>query len=95
MVVTINEKKPAHNNAYLMKEVKSFKWLGNNIDNQLKYSTQIDYTGLQEKFPRTNFDYLVSFSPAVYEYENHFFPLRPYFYKFYDEGLKNNKIGCL
>ena len=52
-------------------------------------------TGLQKKFPRMNFQYFVSFFPAEYDYESHFFPSRPDFPKFYDKGLKINKICCL
>ena len=32
----------------------------------------VNNTGLQKKFPRINFQYLVSFSPSEYEYENLF-----------------------
>ena len=53
-----------------------------------------DYTGLQKKFPRISFQYSVSFFPAEYEYESHFFPSRPESPKFYDKGLKISKIGC-
>ena len=45
----------------------------------------IDNTGLQKKLPGTNFQYSVSFSPAEYENESHFFPSRPDFPKFYDK----------
>ena len=54
-----------------------------------------NYAGLQKNIPKINFQYLVSFPPAEYEYENHFFPSLPDFPKFYDKGLKINKIGCL
>ena len=53
------------------------------------------YIGLQKKFPRINFQYLVSLNPAEYEYESHFFASRQDFPKFYDKGLKTNKIGFL
>ena len=53
------------------------------------------YTVLQKKIPRIYFQYSVSFPPAEYEYVSHFFPSRPVLPKFYDEGLKINKIGCL
>ena len=53
-----------------------------------------DNTGLKKNFPRINFQYSVSFSPAEYEYEGHFFPSRPDFPKFYDKSLKIIKIGC-
>ena len=52
-------------------------------------------TGLQKIFPRINFHYSVSFSPDEYEYESHLFLSRLEFQKFYDKGLKINKIGCL
>ena len=54
-----------------------------------------DNTGLQKNFPRIRFQYSVSFSPAEYEFESHFFPSRQYFPKIYDKCLKINKIGCL
>ena len=50
--------------------------------------------GLQKNYRKINFQYSVIFPPAEYEYENHFFPSRPDFPKFYDKCLKNNKIGC-
>ena len=53
------------------------------------------YTGLQKNIPRMSFQYSLSFSPAEYEYESHFFPSRPAFPKFYDKGPRINKIGCL
>ena len=53
-----------------------------------------NYTGLQKNFPIINFQYSVSFSPAEYEYESHFFPLRLDFPNNYDKGLKIIKIGC-
>ena len=54
-----------------------------------------NYTGLQKKISMINFQYSVSFSPAEYEYTSHFFASRPDFPKFYNKGLKINKIGCL
>ena len=54
-----------------------------------------DYTDLQKKFPGINFQDSIRFSAAEYEYESRFFPSRPDFPKFYDKGLKINKIGCL
>ena len=51
-------------------------------------------TGLQ-KIPRINSQYSVSFSPAEYGYESHFFPSRPVFQKIYNKDLKINIIGCL
>ena len=53
-----------------------------------------NYTGLQKKFLRINFQYSYSFSPAAYEYESHFFPSRLDFPENYDKGLKINKNGC-
>ena len=55
---------------------------------------KINYTSLQKNFPRLNFPYSVIFSPAEYEYERHVFTSRLDFPQKYDEGLKNNKIGC-
>ena len=55
----------------------------------------LDYTVLQKKFPRVNFQYSVSFSPVQYEYENPLFPTRLDFPKFFDKVQKINKIGCL
>ena len=49
----------------------------------------------KKKFPRVNFWHSISFSPAEYEYEKHFFPSRQDFPTFYDKGLKINKISCL
>ena len=62
--------------------------------------TQLDdiphhYHWPAKKFPRMNFQYSVSFSPAEYKYERHFFPILSKFLKFYDKCLKINKIGCL
>ena len=54
----------------------------------------IHYTGLQKKFPKINFRYSISFSPAEYESESNFFLSRPDLTKFYDKGLKINKIRC-
>ena len=51
-------------------------------------------TGLQKNFPRINFQYSYSFSPAEYEYENQFFPSRLDFPENYDKGLKTNINGC-
>ena len=47
-----------------------------------------------KKFPRICFKYSVSFSPAEYEYENHFFPARPVFLKSYVKSLKNTLNSC-
>ena len=60
-----------------------------------KEAKQMNNNGLQKKFPRINFHCSVRFSPAEYEYESRFFSSRPDFSKFYDKGLKINKIGCL
>ena len=63
--------------------------------NLLRLTVSGNNTGLQKKFPRTNFQDSVMFSPAEYEYESRLFPSRPDFPKFYDKGLNINKIGCL
>ena len=57
-------------------------------------NSPMHYTGLQKSFPRINFQYLVSFCHAEFEYESHFFPSRLDFPENYDKGLKINKIGC-
>ena len=54
-----------------------------------------DNTGLQKKIPGMSFQDSVRFSPAEYEYESRFFPLRPDFPKFYDKDININKVGCL
>ena len=59
------------------------------------FEQSTDNTGLQKKkFPRIIFQFSVSFSPAEYEYENHFFQSRLDFSKKYDKGLKINKRDC-
>ena len=50
-------------------------------------------TGLQKNSLRINFQYSVGFSPSEYECESLFFPSRPEFPKFYNKGVKINKIG--
>ena len=50
---------------------------------------------LQKKSQELFFQYSVTFSPAEYDYESHFFSSRPDFTNFYDKGLKFNKIRCL
>ena len=71
--------------------ISSMNWLG-----VVKQALPVlNNTDLPKNFPRINFQHSVSFSPAEYEYERHFFPLRPDFQKFYNKGLKINKIRCL
>ena len=55
----------------------------------------IDNTGLLKKIPSINFQYSDKFSPAKYEFDTNFFPSHPDSLKFYDKGLKINKICCL
>ena len=48
-----------------------------------------------KKSPRIIFQYSLSFFPAEYEYESHFFLSRPDFPKLCDKGLKIKEKGCL
>ena len=60
----------------------------------LRRSFSLDNTSLQKEFPRSNFPYSVSFSSAEKDYESHFFASHTDVPKFYDKGVKINKISC-
>ena len=51
----------------------------------------VNNTGLQKNFPRVKFQSSISFSPAEYEYESHFFPSRLFSPKNYDKVQKSTK----
>ena len=61
---------------------------------QGRCNQSLNNTGLQKIFPRINFQYSLRFSPAEYEYINHFFPARPDFPKNFVKGLKITLNGC-